>query len=879
MMAFRLGSPPRYYIKSIKFGVLSPEMVRKMSVVSLTVPDTYDEDGSPMPFGLMDRRMGTLEPGQRCETCDGRSGECPGHFGHIELALPVIHVGFTKHIYNALRATCSKCGRITLSDEVIEKKRRLLEYIKRTGNYLRETGFYEKVIKEAAKATKCPHCGAKKDKVKLEKPTTFYLVDERNKPIKHLSPKDVREWLEKIPDGDVRLIGFDPEVARPEWMVITVLPVPPISVRPSITLESGERSEDDLTHKLGDIVRTNEKLKSTIEAGSPQMIIDEHWNLLQYHISTYFDNELAGISPAVHRSGRPLKTLAQRLKGKDGRFRNNLSGKRVDFSARTVISPDPYISINEVGVPVEVAKILTVPEPVTEHNIDALRQLVINGPEKYPGANYIIRPDGRAVDLRFVRDREAMAERLGPGYIVERHLMDGDLVLFNRQPSLHRMSMMAHHVKVLPYKTFRINPIVCPPYNADFDGDEMNLHVPQSKEAWAEMKIIMRVQEQMLTPRYGGVIVGALHDYISSAYLLTRRQTKLDRFKAALILGMANYKGPLEKSEYTGKELFSLVLPKVDYEGEALMDIDPEDRKVVIKEGKLISGVIDHNAIGDQKSKTLLHKIILQEGAEKGREFLDNLSWMLLMFLDMYGFTMGLDEEDLPEDAKKEIKKVIDRHIKKVNEYIQMYREGKLEREPGATLEETLEQKIISELNMARDESGKIAERYFSPNNSVLITAKTGARGKMLNLTQMTACIGQQTIRGERIRRGYLNRTLPHFKPGDLGAEARGFIKSNYKEGLRPTEFFFHAMSGREGLVDTAVRTSQSGYMQRRLINALLDLHVEYDGTVQSAEGFIIQYLYGEDGIDPTRSVGGDPVDFDEIERRVLKEIEVKASA
>jgi DNA-directed RNA polymerase subunit A' len=264
-----------------------------------------------------------------------------------------------------------------------------------------------------------------------------------------------------------------------------VLPVPPVTVRPSITLESGVRSEDDLSHKLIDIIRINQRLRENLDAGAPQLIVEDLWELLQYHCTTYFDNGVSGIPPARHRSGRALRTLAQRLKGKEGRFRSNLSGKRVDFSARTVISPDPNLSMNEVGVPEQIARILTIPERVTEWNIDEMKELVVRGPDRHPGANYLIRGDGRRVDLRFVKDRTIIADTIekDAGFIVERHLSNGDIVLFNRQPSLHRMSIMAHEVRVMPYRTFRLSLYVCPPYNADFDGDEMNLHVPQSEES------------------------------------------------------------------------------------------------------------------------------------------------------------------------------------------------------------------------------------------------------------------------------------------------------------------------------------------------------------------------------------------------------------
>ncbi|MEM4706125.1 MAG: hypothetical protein QXW27_01110, partial [Candidatus Methanomethylicaceae archaeon] len=416
------------FIRSIKFGILSPEEIRKMSVVNIVTADTYDEDGLPIDGGLMDRRLGVIEPGQKCQTCGNRVGQCPGHFGHIELARPVVHAGFAKTIFIILKSTCWNCGRILLSKEDYEKYSKLMKKYKERWPHL-VYRLAEKIIKKA-KLQECPYCGRKQYKIKFEKPTTYY--EEHPEGNIKISPSEVRTRLEKIPDSDVELLGLDPKVARPEWMVLTVLPVPPSSVRPSITLESGVRSEDDLTHKLVDIIRINERLKENIDAGAPQLIIEDLWELLQYHVTTYFDNETSGIPPARHRSGRPLRTIAQRLKGKEGRFRSNLSGKRVDFSARTVISPDPYLSINEVGVPINVAKILTIPERVTKLNIQEMKKLVENGPDIHPGANYIIRPDGKRIDLRFPKDRKAIADSLDVGYIVERHIRDGDIVLFNR---------------------------------------------------------------------------------------------------------------------------------------------------------------------------------------------------------------------------------------------------------------------------------------------------------------------------------------------------------------------------------------------------------------------------------------------------------------
>ena len=258
-------------------------------------------------------------------------------------------------------------------------------------------------------------------------------------------PTEIKEWFEKIPDDDIFLFGLKPESSRPEWAILTVVPVPPVTTRPSITLETGERSEDDLTHKLVDIIRLNQRLRENIEAGAPHLIIEDQWELVQYHVTTYLDNEVTGVPTARHRSGRPLKTLKQRLKGKEGRFRHSLAGKRVDFSARTVVSPDPNISIDEVGIPFKIAKEMTIPERITPGNKETMRELVLVGPDKYPGANYLIRPDGKRKKIT-EENKEELAEEIELGYLVERHLRDNDIVLFNRQPSLHRMSIMAHRV-------------------------------------------------------------------------------------------------------------------------------------------------------------------------------------------------------------------------------------------------------------------------------------------------------------------------------------------------------------------------------------------------------------------------------------------------
>ena len=857
---------------------MSPEDIREMSVVKIETPDTYDEDGYPIENGLMDPHLGVIDPSLKCRSCGYRGGECQGHFGSIELARPVIHVGFGDIIHKILRSTCNECGRVLLTDDEIFK---YTEKIKDAQNHHENLTKILKEIYNEARSDVCPHCEAAQDDITIDKPVS--IVQKMEGEDYKLTASEVRERLERISDEDAFVLGVNPEVARPEWLVLTVLPVPPVTVRPSITLDTGERSEDDLTHKLVDILRINQRLIENMEAGAPQLIVEDLWELLQYHVTTYFDNEASGVPPARHRSGRPLKTLAQRLKGKEGRFRSNLSGKRVNFSARTVISPDPNISINEVGVPEMIAKEVTVPAYVNDWNMDEMRTYIENGPNVHPGANYVIRTDGRKIRV-YDETKDMILEKLEPGYIIERHLKDGDMVLFNRQPSLHRMSMMAHEVRVLPYKTFRLNLCVCPPYNADFDGDEMNMHVFQTDESRAEAKSLMRVQEHILSPRFGGPIIGAIHDHISGAYLLTKPGSEFSEEQALQIIRKSHLfnnenvdpKHLKRKHEnWTGKELFSLLLPddlnlvykaeicqKCDVCKEEACDIDAY---VVIENGELKHGVIDEKAYGSFSGR-ILDKIVKEYGPARAREFLDRSTDLAICGIMKTGITTSTNDEEIPEEAQERINEHLRESENKVDKLVEAYENDYLEALPGRSLEETLEMKIMQVLGEARDVSGQIAENYLTmEHNHSVVMARTGARASMLNLTQITSCVGQQSVRGGRIHRGYIDRTLPHFRKNELGAKAKGFVHSSYKKGLDPIEFFFHAMGGREGLVDTAIRTAQSGYMQRRLVNALQDLQVKPSGLVTDNQGMVIQLMFGEDGVDPAKSDFGKAADLNKI--------------
>lgn len=843
----------RKEIGGIKFGLFSPDTIRRISGMEVTVPELYDQDGFPVEGGLMDPRLGVVDPGMRCRTCGGKVGLCPGHFGHIELAKPAIHVRFGKEIFDWLTATCHSCGRVKIAPEKRERYFKLFEVLGREGTTKDRLRLFKEIYNEAKDSKACPFCSEHQPKVKIEKPTTYYRDGEK------MAPSEVREWLEKIPDEDLSLLGIDVDSARPEWAVFTVMLVPPVTARPSITLETGERSEDDMTHKLVDIMRINTRLKENMASGAPAVIIEDFWELLQYHVTTMIDNQVSGVPPARHRAGRMLKGIVQRIKTKEGRFRRNLAGKRVNFSARTVISPDSRISVDEVGVPYEIGKILTIPVYVTEENLDWLKGLVNKGPEELEGANYVI--DDEKNRLRITDfNRETLAEQLQSGWIVERHLSDGDIVLMNRQPTLHRISIMGHRVKLLPGRTFRINPSVCPPYNADFDGDEMNLHVPQGEEARAESRYLLGVPYNFRSPRFGGVIVGGWRTQISGLFLLTSKGTELTREETSQLLFSSGIEAELPKQEkFTGKEVFSLILPKdlsMSFSSEAGKSgkVSKEESEVVIENGQLVSGVIDNSAVGSFGG-VLLDKIIQDYGPEYSLNFMDHMTNLSLRYLSMRQMTIGIDDLQIPETTKREISANVRKAERKVYKMIEKYEAGKLEPWPGLSVEETLESEIINNLNKVRDEAVNVVSEKLQVSNPAVIMAISGARGKLLNMSLITGLVGQQAINGSRPQRGYYGgRTFPHFREGDIGTKSKGFVAGSYSAGLDPFEFFWVSAAGREGLTDTGVKTPKSGYMYRRLSNALHDLKVEHDSTVRDDSGTIIQFLYGEDGIDVNRS-------------------------
>ncbi|MCO5588461.1 hypothetical protein L7F22_042417 [Adiantum nelumboides] len=881
-------------VKFVQFGIMSPEEIRQMSVVKIESSETYDR-GKPKLGGLSDPHLGTIDRQMKCETCAGNMSECPGHFGHLELAKPMFHIGFLKTILSILRCVCYNCSRLLADEEdhrfKVAKKirnpkhrlRRMLDCCKSKqkcegGDDIDDDQAQDE---EAEKKKRHGGCGYQQPKIfidgmkimaefKASKKKTDsdeqQFLPEPVERKQQLSAEKVLGILKQISDEDCMLMGFNAKYARPDWMVLQVLPVPPPPVRPSVMMDTSARSEDDLTHQLAMIIRHNNNLKRQEQNGAPTHIINEFAQLLQFHIATYFDNDLPGQPRATQRSGRPIKSICQRLKAKEGRIRGNLMGKRVDFSARTVITPDPNINIDELGVPWSIALNLTYPETVTPYNMERLKELVEYGPHPPPGktgARYIIREDGQRLDLRFLK--KSSDRHLAHGYKVERHLNDGDFVLFNRQPSLHKMSIMGHKIRIMPYSTFRLNLSVTSPYNADFDGDEMNMHVPQSFETRAEVLELMMVPKCIVSPQSNRPVIGIVQDTLLGCRKVTKRDTFIEKdVFMNILMWWEDFDGKIPaptiikpRPLWTGKQIFGLIIPKqinlirtaAWHDDTEAPDFSPGDTMIRIERGELIAGTLCKKTLGTSCG-SLIHVIWEEVGPDAARKFLGHTQWLVNYWLLQHGFSIGIGDTIADAATMERITETINKAKSEVKELIRMAQDKQLEAEPGRTTMESFENRVNQVLNKARDDAGASAQRSLSESNNVKAMVTAGSKGSFINISQMIACVGQQNVEGKRIPYGFVDRTLPHFTKDDYGPESRGFVENSYLRGLTPQEFFFHAMGGREGLIDTAVKTSETGYIQRRLVKAMEDVMVKYDGTVRNSLGDVIQFLYGEDGMD-----------------------------
>jgi DNA-directed RNA polymerase II subunit RPB1 len=849
-------------IERIEFGIFGNNEIKRYSVIKdqfgINIPEAY-ENNQPKQGGLIDKRLGVTDYNLICDTCGLSPNRCPGHFGHCEMAEEVFHYGYLDIVKSILNCVCLQCSKLLISknkDEIIEAisstfgKQRFVKIKKLTSNVKfcsrPETNCGKPVGKIARETTKSGSIFLKVTYPENYNPNQSNDEKDfkKSKFVEILNAKKVYNILKNIDDEDCRLLGLDPSKNnRPENLIIKYFPIAPVAIRPSVKLEllSGP-SEDHLTTYYANIVKDNGRLRKQKDlsniTGEESKYNQDYLALLQYDVAIFYGNDSI-LPKSEQKGGKTLISIADRLRGKYGHIRGNLSGKRVDFCARTVITSDPNLGIDELGVPIKIALNLTFPETVTEYNLDRLTKLVRNGRDVYPGANFVCTNENTEgetktkIDLRYRKK----SVKLHYGYIVERHIVDGDPVLFNRQPTLHKMSMMSHKIKVIKdntLNTFRLNVNTTTPYNADFDGDEMNLFAPQSIQTQLELANIADVKRQIITPKNSKPIIKLKQDTVIGTYKMTEKEQLLDYHDAMNLAMWTNNMFNVNKKGLSTHELFSLIIPDL---------INYSDNRVVISNGKLEKGVMGDNILNQK----IIYFSWDKHGLDTTRDFFNNSQRLTANWLLLNGFTVGLGDATTKKEILDDVLVYTETKKMEINKMI-----TEMENNPETIDAETFEQNLLSTLVASNGDIIKKVYDHLSKNethNNFYVMIESKAKGSQNNIGQIIGGLGQNVLENKRIKKKVNNRTLPHFFQNDDRAESRGFIPNSFFHGLNIYEFFFHHMSARDGFIDTAIKTSESGYLQRKLIKGMEDIMVVYDKTVRSGNNVVIQYIYGDNNI------------------------------
>jgi DNA-directed RNA polymerase II subunit RPB1 len=841
-------------LSGIRISFYTEEEIRKLSVVRITSSSTYDR-GVPRVEGLNDPRMGVSHQTAKCPTCN--LVNCDQHMGYIELARPVYRLATINYAIQVLRCVCRHCAKPKFTNQEAsafsswspKDKLRAISDMCRT-RYI------------------CSHCKSpqptyvRKDRTFVEttyRPRDLATItdpDHRSFATSPFQPEEARAILEAIDDTTKQLLNL----VHPEEMVARLQLIPPPCIRPSNFVgESKVRSENDLTIALQDLLKAS--LDTELDTRQWNKLQVMQAGLVNHTIKKTIGLKLGVVPALVASNKRKVADLKTRLSGKKGRFRGNLSGKRVDQSGRSVVAPDSSQDIMQLGVPSTMMNTLTFPEPVNAINRDRLARAVMVGAYTNCGA-MAVRQQDTLIWLPIL-DRDArndLAASLQMGWIVERHLVDNDWVVFNRQPSLWKASMMAFQCYRVPTLCFRLPLPVTKPFNADFDGDEMNIHSLQGYEALAEAQELLSVPQQIVNPQSNAVIVGLVQDSLVGGYRLTSRDTFLSRDRFFCLLGLRKYdprgksysdmggeqdviqvpmpaickspRGPL----YTGKQLVSELLPDISL-SKAVRSEDDDDI-ILIRNGELLTGQLCKATLGATNAG-MVQAIVRNYGNWAACKFLSDAQRVFVSYLATSGPSISIVDCIVPRPD-------VSAFLRKAEDILQLdLPDEVIEAKSSSVLQETL-----------RTVGGTVAKQ-LGVHTGLSTVVTSGSKGNLMNIAQIAGCVGQQTVFGRRIptRNSVVGkRTLANFAPNDRSPASRGFISSSYLQGLCPSEFFYHQMAGREGIVATAVNTADSGYNQRRMIKSQESQCVAYDSTVRVGSKQIVQFSYGYDDLDGAKA-------------------------
>ena len=834
-------------IKSIDFGIFSPEEIEKLSVCAINISKLSG------PNSIYDERMGVMDNSKICVQCERGYKECPGHFGHIKMNHQIIHPLYYRYTLSFLKCFCYKCSRVIINQEQF-----IINDLFDSDN----EQMFKNIVDKCEKNEMCIHCMSQQPKFSLSTDNILFISDGKSAKIQ-IDDSEVKRVFDGIITDDIKFMGFNPDNFHPRNLIIqNLLVIPPIA-RPFI-ITNEVTCDDDLTIQYIEIIKCNNQLdkNNSLTENKKQKFIQT----IKFRIKCLFDNSQEKIK---HTNGRPLKGIKKRLAGKEGQIRNNLMGKRVNKSGRTVIGPDPTLKLTEIAVPKKMTENLSYPMMINRFNINDIYKILLT-----KKANFLIKneDDGKTtrVNLKYalynkmdlvstIDEKMDVLKNfeLNLGDVIERKLRDGDIVLLNRQPTLHKGSMLAKTIKIIgeDVKTIRMNLATTKTFNADFDGDEMNIHSPSNLEAEAELRFLSATNHNLISAQGSKPNIAIVQDALLGSYLMTKDDEQLEKgsfcdilmnvifeFGDCVIEKMNYVHTKYEKFDkpelcYTGKALFSCILPK---------DFCYEKGKTVIKDGILLEGVINKKQLGSSQASFIM--LLFKEYNEGvSVEFINNAQFIANAWLLQNGFSMSI--KDCRVTKSSEIDNVTQKCFFEANRV-----------KESTTHPLIREARINGALSKARDNGMRIAKEALNEDNNFISTVTAGSKGDYFNIAQITGLMGQQNLTGKRITKTLNNgkRSLPHYRfdlPEEDEYESRGFIKNSLAHGLNPREFFFHSMTGREGVTDTSMKTASTGYIQRKMIKVAEDCTVQYDGSVRNANGNLLQMQYGEDGLDGSNTV------------------------
>ncbi|KAG8759359.1 hypothetical protein FRC11_002067, partial [Ceratobasidium sp. 423] len=942
-----VGHPIASHVKSISFSFLDSQDIRRISVKQIVNPVLLDDLNRPNIGGLYDPALGPSERGDVCGTCRLNSFSCPGHFGHIELPSPVYHPLFMTSLINLLRGVCMWCHQFKMTDGEKAKYEAKLALLER-GLLTAASDVDEFYMRPGTKVEDGDEPGETISEFKqrlalfvkhqLKDAPASTRNDYKDGPV-YQARKDVIQSFLKAAvnykkcvhcdgyaytfrkDGHTRIVEYD--LSRKQKSMMEILG----KVRPNVLLleRRASQSSSNYTPEYSTPNRDKDGDVEMEDAEEPEPPGESTFEGASRDTSELPRSASGAVKTIRGRNERVIppeeaRAHLRRLFAREPKLTTLMYGRHVNYAARSVISPDVNIETNEIGIPPVFARKLTFPEPVTSHNVKELRQAVINGTAVYPGASIVQNEDGGLVYLdRMEPDaRAALAARLltppeGPtpndlthrdarGKTVYRHLKDGDILILNRQPTLHKPSMMAHRAKVLKgEKTIRMHYANCNSYNADFDGDEMNIHFAQNHVARSEAIHIANTDNQYLAATSGDPLRGLIQDHVVAGVWMTNKSTMFNREEYYQLLYGAlrpenDYSGQgrvktlpptiwKPKPLWTGKQIISTLLLNItppDAGGLTLTSKGKvgnehwgphsQEETVLFCDGELLCGVLDKSQFG-ASSYGLVHSVYELYGPETAGRLLSILSRLFTKFLQHRAFTCRMDDLALtPEGDTRRSRILQDAKPFGYDAAVENFPslDGASPEECARRLPILLEEVLRDDAKMAnldltvKKKMTAVTEsvtkacmphgllRKF-PDNHMQTMTMSGAKGSAVNARQISCGLGQQELEGRRVPTMVSGKTLPSFKAFETAAIAGGYIASRFLTGIRPQEFYFHCMAGREGLIDTAVKTSRSGYLQRCLIKHLEGLKVHYDGTVRGSDSALMQFAYGGDGLDVTR--------------------------